>query len=281
MKNFLLVFALFFAGANVHAHDISSEYFYQAQKGETFVEGNLVYRSLTIGQEIPFTGAVDTDFTDLGVDAHVEYGLNDTYSAYFSTGYFTGETESPGSTSDSEGLEMLNFGLKYSRYEEKSRYIGRANIGYGLEKFDGENRTGNEFVLNLAVGYEHHLTDKGTAGALLSYSVLTTDTKFENGSADGKTKGNLDLTAYYEQVLNEAIIGGRLAYTQGGINYFQGYYEEDIDFDLVTVGAYGRVPMSETLYFVAAADYKMSVSEPAPFDDFGGFELSAGARLLF
>ena len=281
MKKLLLTVLLSVVATNAFGHDISSEYFYQAKKGETFVEGNLLYRSLTISQNIPFTGEVDTDLNDLGFKAHVEYGFNETYSGYFSTGYFSGETESPGNTTDFKGLEMLNFGLKYSRYEEKSRYIGRANIGYGLEKRDDENRTGNELVVNLAVGYEYHLNDTGSLGALLSYAVVATDTKTENGGGEIANKGNVDLTTYYEHMVDQTVIGGKLAYTKGGINYFQGFYQEDFDFDIVTIGAYGRIPMSETMYLVAAADYRMSVGEPEGIDSFGGFEISAGARLLF
>jgi hypothetical protein len=286
MKVILAVLTLTLFSSMGFAH--SSEMFYQPLKGQTLVEGSLIYRSLdyqlTSSPLLPVQ-LPDQEFSDLALDLKVEYGFTPVYSGYIGLSYGDGKIEQGGAEQDFSGMGMLHFGGQYQRHaDELGRFLGTVDLGIGLEDADGENRVAGQFVLTLGLGYEKHM-DRNLFGGHIAYGVIATDYKDDIGT-DSDADGNLNLKLYYERSVGESSMGpmifaGKLAYEKSGANYWQGSYITDADFSSIVAGVYTRIPMSEKFHLLGGLDYRMSVEEPSAFSDGSGFDVRLGGRMIF
>ena len=278
----ILIVALSVCANFAWAH--SSEMFYQPLKSQTLLEGNIIHRQLEYDTST-LLGTTTTDFSDTALNLKIEHGFSDVYSGYFQIGYGSGEFDQTLFTREYNGLDMIRVGGQYQRHnDEMGRFLGTFDLAYGLGENDGENRTGNQLVLTIGIGYEKHMGEN-LFGGHVSYGLIATDLKIEN-APDAEADGNLSLKLYYERSVGESSMGpmifaGKLAYEQSGQTYWQSSYLDGGDITWLVPGLYTRIPMSERLHLLARLDYRLSIDEFTGLDSADGFDIGLGARMIF
>jgi len=288
VKYFLLITFLFLYN---EAFAITSERNFQAEAEKNVIQGNInytkgVYDILPDG----FGPGGDTDLTDIRYILSYERGFNANLAGYISLSYGVGELDfSDDDPADFEGLDPVSLGLKYQSVLDSGRFFARLNAAYGFEESKEDNRTYNAFSLNIKLGYEAFLNDENMIGLSGSYTVLSTDAKFEDdediglSSPDEETDGNYEASIYFEHH-NSAmgfVVGGHVDYELATLFDYVNFNFDGLDFDLVEFGVYGRYQFFDDTYLLGSFDYNFSVGEPEGIKSFDNFKLSFGVRALF
>lgn len=272
----------------IEAPGIDSEYFHQAPSGVSEVRPHVNYTSNTTKYPNGGGEATVKGYRDLG--ARYEYGINEMISVYGDLSISGLESKLGTTTTTTSGLDDLEFGfLGNSAMGMGSlRYGLMANYGIGKSKADS-NSTGGLGLMPY-VGYDM-TAGPGFWGARLSYNYKLERTG-EGTGGDTKVKDGhiLGLGTFYEYLLSDMILGGRLQYDMMADTKTTapGVADSTAKTDpLLTVGVYTRIPMGPGV-LLAGLDYLSVMGKKAGttngndnIDGFSGFNLNAGYRIAF
>lgn len=213
MKNLMIaILAMGFVGVANASGDFRSEAHYQANAGETFLEGSFAHG---MGSS-EFKGGGEQDVNGSAFTVGVEHGLNDHYSLYANTGFETITTEVGSQEFDQDGLGALNLGTNITHETSMGHIISNLNLEFNYEDADGENVQDGSMNLNLMLG---HRFDLGHAnwGLKLDLGLLAGDTEFDNGAPAQENETGYGLTAFYETHIMEQTVGlAELSYSDDG-----------------------------------------------------------------
>lgn len=275
------------------AQDTRNEFFYQAKKGERFIQANYTYDSFSLDVTDEIAGQGEVDGTDNVLQGTFEYGLTEIFSVYGNIGYGSGEVDTvyPGLDEDitkSEGINPINVGAKGTFDVGTGKVFARANLNLGIlgkedcDNFgDDCNRTDGSNKLSLRLGYLMSY-DSGFSGLALDLGLLSTDGEDTDGF-DYNYKNGYGITAFYEHILNQIILGGSLNYRSGNLSttdMANTFYIESFDFQILALNIYTRVPLIEGYDLLANVNYNLSAeTDAAGFDDGTGLAVGLGLRV--
>jgi hypothetical protein len=287
--------AVLFAGVSaqaIEAPGIDSEYFHQAPSGVSEVRPHITYRSITQKNTGGRGDTTEMGYRDLG--ARYEYGLNEMISLYGDLSVSgienkTGAAAGTQTSSTTSGLDDIELGFRGTSAAGMGslRYGLAANVNIGKAKSDSNSSGGLNFMPY--VGYDM-TAGPGFWGARLSYQYNLERTGDGGTSGDIKAKdGNvLGLGTFYEYLLSDMILGGRLQYdmtSDAKINV-NGLAEQTVGYSpMLTIGAYTRIPMGPGV-LLAGLDYMMLSGKKFGaandnVDSRQGFDLNLGYRIAF
>ena len=239
---------------------------------------HLSYLSTTVKS----AGVSTTSSGIANLGAQYEYGVNDMVSFY---GNLAFATLSGGSNSQS-GLQDPTVGVK------GTSAMGMGNIRYGAElllgfqKTTNSNVAGGGFAISPYVGYDM-VAGPGMLGFRLLDKVPFTRTS-DGPNGDRKTTGGnvLSLAAYYEYMLSDMILGGKLNYdVMSDTTISQNNLPDSggANGGMFGVGLYSRVPMGMGA-LLAGVDYTTHTGDKlggSSIDSLNAFAINVGYRLMF
>lgn len=296
-----------FAQAQV-APAMDVEYFHQAPAGVFEIRPHVNYTGLNAKA---LSGGIDTKvngIADLG--ARFEYGFNEMFSFYgdlsvsmLETKTGNGGTPQVEATTKSSGLDDIELGFRGMNAMGMGslRYGLALNLGLENRKIEngnpiaGSNNSSGGFGLMPYVGYDMAV-GPGFWGAKLSYWWMgerSVDNSFNGTVNSGKMKEGhvLGLGTFYEYLLSDMILGGRLQYDMPSNSKLGGFPGQTSDVSLetsnsLTLGVYTRIPMGPGV-LLAGFDYmfltgkKLYASTGDNTDGVNAWNLNVGYRIAF
>lgn len=266
---------------------VGSEFFHQAPAGISEVTPHIGYRSFTFKAK---GGTSDTTLSGLNrIGASYEYGLNEMLSLGADLSYSTLETDGT-PKSKFNGLEDPTLFVKGTSAMDFGRLRYGANLGLGFQKSknatasqDGNVATGG-FSLAPYVGLDADV-GPGVLGGRLSYTFRFERTTEVAGSGDTKSTGGneLGLSAFYEYMLSDMLLGGALNYRMvtdtedesGGVKT-----KNNDDYAPFGLSLYTRIPVTEAAVVIPRLDYDFSAGGEK-YDKYNDLALSIAARFAF
>lgn len=283
MKKILLATAVMLAGSFVSAQDADpTEFLYQAKGGESFIQGNLNYLSHTTEQKV----GADNDFTDLDISASYEMGLSEMMSVYGSIGFGQGELDNGVNTTDFNGLNPINLGVKYRMQMGSGQLYVQGNLGLGVLAEADENRTDGSINLAARLGYIMTY-ETAMAGLVADLGVFSTDGSVKDG-ADFNKNSAFALSAFYEMKMSEMVVGYAATYSldagPAGVSNnspFGGVFvQDDQGASILDLKVYTRIPMSEKLQLLGAINYGLILDQESDALD-GGSNLGVNLGVRY
>lgn len=295
-----------FAQAQV-APAMDVEYFHQAPAGVFELRPHVNYMGLNskgIG------GALDgkiSGISDLG--ARLEYGFNEMFSFYgdlsvsmLESKYGTGVNAQTEATTTSSGLDDIELGFRGTNAMGMGslRYGLALNLGLENRKTEngsllgGKNNSSGGLNLMPYVGYDMAV-GPGFWGARLSYQWMgerSIDNSVNGATVSGKLKEGhvLGLGTFYEYLLSDMILGGRLQYDMPSNSKLSGFNNAtDTTLETsnnLTLGVYTRIPVGPGV-LLAGFDYmfltgkKLLASTGDNTDGVNAWNLNVGYRIAF
>src|SRR5690606_36057437 len=110
----------------VWAQDVRSEFLFQADAGQSFIQGNIQHFKIT-QKEI---SGPEIDMKDLGFFFAYEHGMSEMMSLYGNIGY--GKTDIADGVMELNGLNPINLGAKFRLMMGSGEVYIRTNLGVGL-----------------------------------------------------------------------------------------------------------------------------------------------------
>lgn len=290
MNKILASLLFLFGPAFVYAQDTRSEFFYQAGADEAFIQGNLEYlyhKTQTNGPSF--------NIKDTGINLAFEQGLNSLFSIYgnmgFGVGKLSGITEA-----DFTGIDPINLGAKARMIIGPGEFYGKANLGFGaLSDLDCDssgdcNRTDGSIDLALRLGYLLS-QDTFSFGFAIDIGLFATDGRNKLLDVDIEKEGGVALTAFYERLITDKILGAALSYTMSGMSgsakfdpFIWGLFNADgsgDDANFLGLKLYTRAPLNEGLAILGSINYDFALSHNDNGVDSGhNFGVNVGARLM-
>ncbi|WP_295904386.1 outer membrane beta-barrel protein [uncultured Bdellovibrio sp.] len=277
---FSKVFAAAIVLVSVSAHAADSEFFFQSKAGQSDLTPRIGYIST---KTKPKGGTTETKFSGLyKTGVSYEYGINEMFSIEGSLLFSSYENDNTPKTKVS-GLEDPHVVLK------GTSNMGTSNLRYGLDvglsvekmkvKSNNEvNAATGGFSFTPYVGMDTEAAG-GVIGGRLSYAVLLERTIEIEGFSDAKLKeGNtLGLSAFYETVITDVVLGGSLNYYSHASTKDQDGDEAIKAYNTLGLSLYSRIPFG-TWALIPRLDYDFSSSE---HDTYNIINLSAAARFTF
>lgn len=292
MKLFIVLMVSCFSAVSF-AQDVANEFFYQAKQGKMFVQADYFRNSYTIDATDPGAGDGEIKANDNILQAAFELGITDVFSVYGNIGYgaFKAEDKYEGIAADSysaDGLNPLNLGAKASVGVGPGKVFTRANLNLGaLDKedcgTDGDNcnRTDSSNKLALRLGYLMSY-ESGFAGIALDLGLLSTDGEDVNGEKY-EYKNGFGVTAFYEHIYKQGILGSSLNYRQGVLDdssLTNVFSINSFKVDILSLNFYTRVPLVEGYDLLANVNYKISSeSDEEGVNDITGYSFGLGLRV--
>lgn len=293
MKKFLIAIfcvtpSLWFTDAQ--AQTPRSEYFFQAQEDEMFVDANI--NISRIAHDIRGMNE-EVKLSDLFVDVSLEFSYSSNWAFYGKIGYGKGKLRAaPGAEIGAEGPDALHLGVKYQRnLSEISSLFMRLDLALAMiQALDCSaslecNRLDRSLGTSLHVGYLHKF-DHAYAGLAADIGLFSTDGKAKQGDSFDKQAG-FGLTAFYELILSEHIWGFSAGLKRTGLASFPPmslYYNDapDADMTVTTLKTYGRFHVDHEIQFLGGFAYHINLDQGDDTLDGGsGFEVHLGARVYY
>lgn len=286
MKYFLIFLASYVSFITPSwAQDVRSEFLFQADEGQSFIQANVQNFKLTQKE----VGGAESDSKDLNFFFAYEKGMSDLMSIYGNLGY--GKAELAGGFMEAKGLNPINLGAKFRMAMGSGELYARTNLGVGLlEKSSCDtagttiscNRTDGSLNLALRLGYLWSF-DSAFFGMAIDYGLFSTDAKSKDGFESEKS-GSLLASVFYEWLMADMIIGGLVNYSTGGgvLQELRGSFTDKDASDIHVMGLklYTRVPLYDNMTFLGAVIYDTIVNEDDDLADGGsGFGLNFGLRI--
>lgn len=260
-----------------------TEFLYQAKSGETYLQGN--FSNLTNTQD--FEAGGEAEFKDMDLSVIYETGLSDSTSFYGSIGYGQGETQGTITPTEFNGLNPINLGLKYRRAAGVGQFYAQGNLEVGsLQKFD-ENRTDGSFNVSARLAYIMSYVSS-SAGFVFDLGLMSTDGKDKANSDEIPKSKGFALSAFYEMLFSETVIGSSLTYSadsgvaglsnnspMGGLFTFKDASEASI----LDLKIYTRIPAGEKIHLLGGINYGMILDQvDTQFDGGNNFGINLGVR---
>lgn len=275
------IFAAALILVSATAQGADSEFFFQSKAGQSDLTPRLSYVTATtrwkgVSTDTKFSGLINT-----GVS--YEYGLNDMFAVEGALLFSSFETDSTPKTKFS-GLQDPTVTLKGTTDLGSARLRYGLSAGLSLEK--AKIKSNNE--VNAAsggmsftpyVGLDTEMAG-GSIGGRLKYAYLLERTvEVEGATSDGKVKnGNtLGLSAFYETLVADVVLGGSLSYASHDTSKDQDGDEYIKSYNTWGISLYSSLPFG-TWALLPRLDYDFSHSEADKYDV---LQFTAAARFNF
>jgi hypothetical protein len=283
-RQILAGLALTLAFTTAHAAENTSEFFYQTGAGKSDVTGQIGYTALNRTGKGQTTDYKVTGLAPIGVA--YEYGLSEMLSVEGILAYGSLEDNSTPSRKSTglvdpmvtlKGTQKMDFGhLRFGAT------LGLGGISKSKTESNGDtNLLSGGYSLKPYIGADLN-AGPGILGARLSYNYKLDRTSDNNGT-EGTTKGGneTDLSAFYEYMLSDMVLGAELNYTMTAETKDKNDQKLNNAANKTGASLYGRIPAIEKLAIIPRLDYVFSNSDTDTYDKYNDMILSVAARYEF
>lgn len=286
MKFRLFTAAILLVSGAANANHSSTEFLYQAGKGESYLQGNIDYliseQTVSYADSKPF----DESMTDINLQFAYEMGFYEMLAAYVSLGYghgkqvFDGEIDinSEVNIIRNVGLNPIDLGLKYRMDLGPGQLYLQGNLSLSFEKLKSDkassvvtlNRMMGSHSVSTRLAYIMDYSGSMSGGIVFDISLYATAP--EGDDIRFKRNPGMAFSLFYEKILADNVFGGAFTYSMntgwaglhsksfyGGLYKISGDRINDSEgLALADFQLYTRILlMAENLYLLGNLNYNL------------------------